>query len=147
MTKNYTASKLGLSNEVIWVSGVSREDWEVYKEVQLALDAEDGGVLFEGMVIVGHDPNNPISAVFLTESDHPTLAMFGWIEEWFGGSMFFDLKFFELTAVPQAREVGIWEADRDDYRQIDHYDWDRWFEILDAISRAWTYPTWTEEEY
>ncbi len=145
MTKQYQISKVSEWTEAVWVTGVSKEEYEHFKHMQLLMDRADGSsVLYSGKLIVEGD--DPTDVVLCTESDHPAFPMFGYIPDEDLGGLFFDLKFFELVIIPQAREVGIWDGVRDsDEDWFPNEDWTSYGEIMDAISRAWPYPTLPEE--
>ena len=146
--RQYSTSNLSKWTESIWLRGMTKEDYDFFTETVLMEDQMDGGgVLYRGTLTAGDD--DPVEVILCTESDHPTLAMFGWIVEAYGengGILFFDLRFFELYVIPRAREVGIWDVDRESYgRDFPEHDWNRHWSIMDAISRAWPYPTDPEE--
>jgi len=138
-------NKVTEHTEAIWLEGMTKEEYDLWRDCIMVIDrsGDGGGVLRRGAMFTDWADAD---IVICTENENPAHAMFGWLLFSDESEAFFDLKFFELVVIPHAREVGLWDVDRDiDKRLHPEYDWDRFWEIQDAISRAWPYPTLPSE--
>ena len=157
MTKKYDLRIMDFKeSQLVRIIGLDWGDYELFRDIQLMGDRDDGNVLYRGE-LTSFDDDPPIDLVLCTEGyDDPLEVVFGFNREGYVGTyglvteenthwgeyLFINRGFFEHVVIPQAREVDIWDVSRDwEKERHPEIDWDRWWSIMEAMSRAWPHPT------